>query len=380
MKHTKSVRAIPGGWTITDSHLSPDNSLLAYAVMSPYVFLAHTGEEEIEQRSLYFGNDRNSRDWHDHHGIWSCRFSADGKEMVAGGSGKLMVYDLQANRRSVKIEAHRADVNSCCWADSGGNVLISASDDTFIKVWDRRSLGSSPHPAGVLIGHTEGLTYVAPKGDGRYVISNGKDQTLKLWDLRKMVSFPEWKEVRGDDYGIRDFDYRSQSYPKPRHDRHPLDCSVMSYRGHSVLRTLIRCNFSPSETTGSRYIYSGSSDGMVHIWSLDGTVVQKIDRRNTIDMGHNPSDTEEPRDEITPLPTHRNRNNQTVVRDVAWHSQEPVLMTCSWASDRRRTSDVAKHEWKGLNKLGGRLEDFVEREELEAKERKIPLPSGGWYH
>jgi len=73
---------------------------------------------------------------------------------------------------------------------------------------DRRSLGSSPHPAGVLVGHTEGLTYVASKGDGRYVISNGKDQTLKLWDLRKMVSFPEWKEIREDDYGIRDFDYR----------------------------------------------------------------------------------------------------------------------------------------------------------------------------
>jgi len=153
MKHTKTIGAVQGGWTITDSHLSPDNSLLAYAVMSPTVFLAHTGEGEIDQRSVYFGNDRGSSDWREHYGIWSCRFSADGKELVAGGSGKLMgglfchprsfsslttqflVYDLQADRRSVKIEAHRADVNSCCWADSGGNILLSASDDTFLKVW-----------------------------------------------------------------------------------------------------------------------------------------------------------------------------------------------------------------------------------------------------
>jgi WD repeat-containing protein 23 len=90
MKHTKSIRAVPGGWTITDSHLSPDNSLLAYAVMSPTVFLASTGEGDADQRSVYFGNDRGSNDWHDHYGIWSCRFSADGKELVAGGSGKLM--------------------------------------------------------------------------------------------------------------------------------------------------------------------------------------------------------------------------------------------------------------------------------------------------
>jgi DDB1- and CUL4-associated factor 11 len=107
-------------------------------------------------------------------------------------------------------------------------------------------------------------------------------------------------------------------------------------------------------------------------------VVQKIDRRNVIEMGHDPSDTEEPLGDISPLPARRHRHNQTVVRDVTWHSQEPVLMTCSWASDRRPTSDVAKHEWKGLNKLGGRLEDFVAREEEEAKERRIPS-SGGWY-
>lgn len=46
------------------------------------------------------------------------------------------VYDLLADRRTVKIKAHSDDVNSCCWADTAsGNVLISASDDMFLKVW-----------------------------------------------------------------------------------------------------------------------------------------------------------------------------------------------------------------------------------------------------
>lgn len=41
-----------------------------------------------------------------------------------------------ADKRTVKIAAHSDDVNSCCWADTAsGNVLISASDDTFVKVW-----------------------------------------------------------------------------------------------------------------------------------------------------------------------------------------------------------------------------------------------------
>jgi len=72
---------------------------------------------------------------------------------------------------------------------------------------DRRSLGSSPKPSGVLIGHTEGITYVSAKGDGRYIISNGKDQALRLWDLRKMRSSAEFDKVATDYYGTN-FDYR----------------------------------------------------------------------------------------------------------------------------------------------------------------------------
>lgn len=141
------------------------------------------------------------------------------------------MYDLLANKRTVKISAHEDDVNSCCWADTGsGNVLVSASDDTFLKVWygsttrslisseqlfdrDRRSLGASAKPSGVLIGHTEGITYVSAKGDGRYVISNGKDQALRLWDLRKMRSSEEFEAVEHKHYQARNFDYRYVNYP-----------------------------------------------------------------------------------------------------------------------------------------------------------------------
>jgi hypothetical protein len=59
--------------------------------------------------------------------------------------------------------------------------------------------------------------------------------------------------------------YSYGHYPKPKHLAHPQDCSVMTYRGHQVLQTLIRCQFSPIETTGGQYLYSGSSDGRIHV-------------------------------------------------------------------------------------------------------------------
>lgn len=37
----------------------------------------------------------------------------------------------------------------------------------------------------------------------------------------------------------------------------------MTYRGHGVLHTLIRCRFSPTHSTGQKFIYSGCSTGKV---------------------------------------------------------------------------------------------------------------------
>jgi WD repeat-containing protein 23 len=209
----KVIQGVSGGWTITDAHLSPDKERIIYSTIDPTVHMATTLDSSTTQIPIPFADPvpprRRRLSTFSEFGIWSCKFSADGHEVVAGGDGKIFVYDLLANRRTVKIDAHQADVNSCCWADTAsGNVLISASDDTFLKVWDRRSLGSSQKPSGVLIGHTEGITNVSAKGDGRYVISNGKDQALRLWDLRKMHTNAEYEKVANDFYGIRHYDYR----------------------------------------------------------------------------------------------------------------------------------------------------------------------------
>ena len=64
---------------------------------------------------------------------------------------------------------------------------------------------------------------------------------------------------------LRESINRRGVYLKPRVLAHPKDCSVMTYRGHAVLRTLIRCYFSPAESTGGQYLYSGSYDGKIHV-------------------------------------------------------------------------------------------------------------------
>jgi WD repeat-containing protein 23 len=371
LKLHKSFKANPGSWTITDSHLSPDNERLIYASITPTVYMVKLWDAVEDHVPIHFSDEpRHAFYTRDRFGIWSCRFSADGNEIVAGGSGQLFVYNLEQMRRTVRIPAHADDVNSCCWADPGsGNVLISGSDDTFIKVWDRRSLGHHAKPAGVLIGHTEGITYVSSKGDGRYIISNAKDQSLRLWDLRKMRSNDEFEDLPNRSYGLGGhYDYRHGTYRRPNYTAHPNDCSVMTYRGHAVLQTLIRCHFSPAETTGSSYIYSGSTDGKIHVWSLDGQVVQVLDRSQARPMSQDPSAAEPASHAQTASRSGRRFRSRTpgCVRDVSWHSGSPVLMSVAWGEGGDwEPGTVAMHEWKGLGKNGMILEDVVDRERLE---------------
>lgn len=362
-------------WTITDANLSPDNNWMAYSSITPIVHLVKTrgedavlglGLEDHEQEALDFGLDRWERSTF---GIWSLRFSSDGKELIAGGSsGRIIAYDVERKTCLLNVVGHSDDTNALCFADkTDPNILVSGSDDTFAKIWDRRSLQNA-QPAGVLVGHTEGLTFVSAKGDGRYIVSNGKDQGAKLWDLRKMISGEKFNEMDKLDVSIRGWDYRHGVYDRPRYREHPNDCSVMTYRGHSVLQTLIRVHFSPPNTTGQRYIASGSSDGFIHIWNLDGTIAQVIDRSQAaplVKSNMNRSGKRSTLSEFTdpfdvPIPIDQRKRNirrhtlygydSMTVRDVSWNPNEPSLISTAWGGNDGAAGSLALHAFMSDDK------------------------------
>ncbi|OEL32376.1 LEC14B-like protein [Dichanthelium oligosanthes] len=153
-------------WTVSDIALSPDQRFL-----------------EIHE-GLEFSDDDDGFSF----GIFSVKFSKDGRELVVGNNNEsICIYDLGSNKVTERINAHVADVNVVTFADETSDVLYSGSDDSLCKVWDRRC-HNKQKPVGILTGHLDGITFIDSRGDGHYFISNCKDQTIKLWDLRKMSS------------------------------------------------------------------------------------------------------------------------------------------------------------------------------------------------
>ena len=120
------MRGEIGRWTITDATLSHDNRFLAYSSITPCVYFARTGStssleadageswkdglgpeetQTVLDFSAYSGvgrvprylldADREGMDLRT--GIWSLRFSADGRELVAGASDQCL-YGIHSPR------------------------------------------------------------------------------------------------------------------------------------------------------------------------------------------------------------------------------------------------------------------------------------------
>ncbi|KAK3041421.1 hypothetical protein RJ639_000398 [Escallonia herrerae] len=314
-KIQKNILAKSLRWTVTDTSLSPDQRYLVYASLSPIVHIVNVGSAATESHAniteLHEGLEFSSDDDGGYSfGIFSVKFSTDGRELVAGSSDdSIYVYDLGANKLSLRISAHESDVNSVCFADESGHLIYSGSDDNLCKVWDRRCFRAKGKPSGVLTGHLEGVTFLDSRGDGRYFISNGKDQSIKLWDIRRMSS----NATCNPGFRNYDWDYRWMDYPPRARDlKHPCDQSVATYKGHSVLRTLIRCYFSPAYSTGQKYIYTGSHDKCVYIYDVaSGAQVARL------------------------------VHHKSTVRDCSWHPNFPVLVSSSW------DGEIVKWEFPG---------------------------------
>ncbi|XP_015191520.1 PREDICTED: DDB1- and CUL4-associated factor 11 isoform X1 [Polistes dominula] len=309
----KKISARDVGWSILDTAFSPDGNYIVYSSWSECLYLCPVYGDSNTQESLSLcPGDRRFC-------IFSLVFSSDGREILGGANnGYLYVYDRECHQRAFRIEGHDDDVNTVAFADNTSQILYSAGDDGLCKVWDRRTLSETdPHPVGVLAGHMDGITYIDPRGDGRYLVTNSKDQTIKLWDVRAFSDHNAEQNTRNA-VANQNWDYRWQRVPRRLYKAKNMlegDTSIMTYRGHYVLQTLIRCHFSPSTTTGQRYIYTGCASGRVIIYDvLTGQIV------NTL-LGH-----------------------KKCVRDVSWHPFHQEIVSTSW--------DGAVISWRYSGKTG----------------------------
>eukprot|EP00488_Nonionellina_sp_1-RS-2012_P002743 TRINITY_DN550_c0_g1_i1.p1 TRINITY_DN550_c0_g1~~TRINITY_DN550_c0_g1_i1.p1 ORF type:complete len:169 (-),score=31.88 TRINITY_DN550_c0_g1_i1:13-519(-) len=145
---------------------------------------------------------------------------------------------------------------------------------------------------------------------------------MKLWDLRVMNSLSQLTTTRAQLHqSTGSFDYRYRGWNPEASSTHKkkfrIDKSLVTYRGHSVERTLCRSGFSPIHSTSAKYVYCGSSDCTIYIYD---TLTAKI--HSTL------------------------RAHTDIVRDVCWHPFLPIIVSASW------DGTVVRWSYRGSDKDG----------------------------
>ena len=316
-------------WMISDISVSYNGSYVAISSLTPIITIVNSQELGLQTKIDVTDIPRQTPQ--PYHFIFGIDMSANADSLIAGSSnGQIYQIDMTTTKTVRSNLMHLRDVNSVKFADDTGRMVVSGSDDGYVRLWDLRDR----HPLKkVMSGHSSGVTCVAAKGDGNYFISNSKDQTLRLWDIRTVTSSLEISNlVASSGYDYRNNDHFSSRIQLP-------DESVQVYRGHEVFNTLIRCDFSPAETTGQQYIYSGSSNGYIHIWHLDGTPIshqlpnslkylKEHDNSLTTVNPHFPRRANYELNSANIRPAKLEQVSSASSRQVSWHPKAPCIYAC----------------------------------------------------
>lgn len=317
----KSVDCKDVGWSVLDIDCSHNGNHIIYSSWSEYMHIVNIRGEH-EQHDALFLNPGPAAYYRT--AIFSLRFNQDDTEIVAGANGGyIYIYDMERKERTMKIDAHEDDLSGVCFADNSGHIIYSGGEDAVVKVWDRRNLREdNPQPVGQLAGHYDSITHIDSKNDGRYLITNSKDQSIKLWDIRRFATDDGIKATKSA-VARQDWDYRWHPYSgKIIKKKLDGDCSLMTYYGHSVVRTLIRAKFSPAFNTGQRFIYAGDGIGRVVIYDI---LTGKIERilEGSGSCGH----------------------HKEVIRDVSWHPYENNIVSSGWDGNLIKWECNSPDEW-----------------------------------
>lgn len=133
---------------------------------------------------------------------------------------------------------------------ASGNLLVSASRDKSLRIWDV----STGYCVKTIRGHADWVKDVSPSFDGRYLLSGGVDQTARIWDASS-------GEAKATLLGHENV----------------IECCVFApAASYEHLASMAGLKKPPPASSSAEYIATGSRDKTIKIWDARGTLVKTL--------------------------------------------------------------------------------------------------------
>lgn len=193
--------------------------------------------------------------------VLDCDFGGPrGGTLLASCSSDLTIklWDPSDEYKNIRtLPGHDHSVSAIRFIPSGaagsptsGNLLVSASRDKTLRLWDV----TTGYCVKTLRGHAEWVRSVAPSFDGRWLLSAGKDQTARLWDASS-------GEVKATFLGHENV----------------IECCVFAPAAtYTHLATLTGLKKPPPASSSGEFLATGSRDKSIKIWDSRGTLIKTL--------------------------------------------------------------------------------------------------------
>jgi WD40 repeat protein len=206
---------------------------------------------------------------HKHNGMVRCvAFTPDGRMLATGGDDrKILFWDLMQRQVALALSLDDTAAHSMALSQDG-QTLVTGSYRK-IKVWhplqQGRIISFDTQPHHILIGHSHIVRSLAVSADGKILVSASRDKTIKIWNLQTGELIRNLKGHRDGVYAIalspNEKIIASGSADKTIKLWHLETGELLgTFTGHTSAVTAI------AFTASGEMLVSGSLDKTIKIW------------------------------------------------------------------------------------------------------------------
>lgn len=149
------------------------------------------------------------------------------------------------------VSAVRFIPSGAAGAPSSGNLLVSASRDKTLRIWDV----STGYCVKTLRGHADWVRDVFPSPDGRFLISAGNDMA-RVWDIS--IATPETKITLVG------------------HDNYIVCCAMAPAASYKYLAPLAQLKKPPPASSAAEFFATGGRDKTIRLWDARGNCIKVL--------------------------------------------------------------------------------------------------------
>ncbi|KAJ5174328.1 Nuclear distribution protein nudF 1 [Penicillium canariense] len=148
------------------------------------------------------------------------------------------------------VSAVRFIPSGAAGSPTSGNLLVSASRDMTLRIWDV----TTGYCVKTLQGHSAWVRDVAPSPDGRFLFSAGDDQVPRLWDITS-------GEPKATFLG----------------HEHVIECVTFApTTSYPYLATLAGQKKPPPASSSAEFVATGARDKTIRLWDARGNLIKTL--------------------------------------------------------------------------------------------------------